>query len=160
MIANDWIISRNTQERKLMIRRAQTARVIVACSYCIMSITYAFIIVLPCFGKSVRLTTNITNPGRLLPLPLSYMYDVTSRPLYELTYISQAIYTLFAMMTYSGIDNFLGLLVFHICGQLDILKNRLAHLQTYKNIQNMLKNCLANHIRLLRFRIFYVIFIL
>jgi len=152
MMAEDWSKSKNRQEeRSIMIRRAQIARIIVMCAYCIMMIACAFIIMLPAFGISMRLMTNITDPGRPMPLQTHYVYDVTKRPQYELTFISQAIYIVLAIMSYTGIDNFLGLLVLHICGQLDILKRRLTHLDKHINSHDMLKCCVAKHIRLLRF---------
>jgi len=154
MIAEDWVKLKNVQERNVMIRRAQSARIIVMCAYYIMAISYLFIIILPGFGMSIRLTSNITDPGRLVPLQTYYIYNVTKRPQYELTYISQAIYIVLAVMSYTGIDHFLGLLVFHISGQLDILKDRLIHLDKYINSYDMLKRCVARHIRLLRFDIY------
>lgn len=154
MIAEDWGKSKSVQERNLMIRRAQNARLIIVCAYCIMTVGCLFIIVLPGFGISIRLTTNITDPGRLMPLQTHYIYDITKRPQYELTYISQAIYIVLAVMSYTGIDHFLGLLVFHISGQLDILKDHLIHLDKYINSHDMLKKCVARHIRLLGFDIY------
>jgi len=152
MMVEDWSKSKNKQEeRSIMIRRAQTARIIIICAYCIMMIACAFIIMLPAFGMSMRLTTNITDPGRPMPLQTHYIYDVTKRPQYELTFISQAVYIVLAIMSYTGIDNFLGLLILHICGQLDILKSQLTHLDKHVNSHNMLKYCVAKHIRLLRF---------
>ncbi|XP_072752157.1 odorant receptor 9a-like [Anoplolepis gracilipes] len=150
MIAEDWIRSKSAQERRMMIRRARSARIIITCAYCIMGVAGFFIIILPGFGMSMRLTPNITDPGKPLPLQTHYVYDVTRRPQYELTFVSQTVYIFLAMMSYTGIDNFLGLLVFHICGQLDILQDRLIHLDKYVNSRDMLRNCVAKHIRLLR----------
>lgn len=153
MIAEDWIKSKSVQDRNVMIRRAYTARIIITCAYCIMGLACFFIIILPSFGISMRLTPNITDPGKPMPLQTYYIYDITKRPQYEITFISQAVYILLAIMSYTGIDNFLGLLIFHICGQLDILKNRLTRLDKYINSQNILKSCVIKHIRLLRFDI-------
>ncbi|XP_018354223.1 PREDICTED: odorant receptor 13a-like [Trachymyrmex septentrionalis] len=151
MIMKDWIKIKNDQERNLMIRRAQTARIIIICSYCIMGLQWSFISVLPIFGVTMRLTPNITDPGRIpMPLQSHYIYDITKRPQHELTFISQAIYVAIGMMAYTGVDNFLSLVVFHICGQLDILENRMQHLDKYKNYPKMLKRCIEKHIRLLR----------
>ncbi|XP_011704945.1 PREDICTED: odorant receptor 13a-like, partial [Wasmannia auropunctata] len=133
-----------------MIRRAQTARIIIICSYSAMAVAWFFISALPVFGISIRLTPNITDPGRPMVVQTHYIYDITKSPQYELTFISQIICIPIAMMAYTGIDNFLSLLVFHICGQLDILENRLAHLDKYKNYDEVLKCCIAKHIRLLR----------
>lgn len=142
-----------------MIRKAQIARIIITCSYSIMGLACIFIIVLPAFGVSMRLTTNFTDPGRPLPFQSYYVYDVTSRPQYELTFISQAIYIVLAMVTYAAIDNFLGLLVFHISGQLDILKNRLKNLDKYMNFHDLLITCVAKHNRLLRFHAFFMLYL-
>ncbi|XP_011861754.1 PREDICTED: uncharacterized protein LOC105558595 isoform X1 [Vollenhovia emeryi] len=150
MIVEDWVKSKTVQDRKIMIRHAQYARVIIICAYCIMGVACFFSIVLPTFGISMRLTPNITDPGRPMPLQSYYIYDITKRPQYELTFLSQAIGMVLAMMSYSGIDNFLGLLIFHICGQLDILKNRLTYLDKYIISHTMLKSCVAKHISLLR----------
>ncbi|XP_012062244.1 PREDICTED: putative odorant receptor 69a, isoform A, partial [Atta cephalotes] len=150
MIVEDWVKLKNAEERNIMIRRAQSARIIITFAYCIMGIGCFFLIVLPSFGISMRDTTNITDPGRPMPLQTYYIYDVTKSPQYELTFISQSIYIIIAMMSYSGIDNFLGLLVFHICGQLDILKNRLTNLDKCKNSHKILNSCITRHRRLLR----------
>lgn len=152
MIAKDWIMLKTNQERNMMIRRAQNARIIIICSYCIMTLACFFVAVLPIFGLSVRLTPNITDPGRMpMPLQTHYIYDITKRPQYELTFIGQVIYVAIAMMIYSAVDNFLSLVVFHICGQLDILENRMQYLDKYINYHKILKCCLTKHIRLLRF---------
>ncbi|XP_071626248.1 odorant receptor 4-like isoform X1 [Temnothorax longispinosus] len=150
MIAKDWIKLKSDQERSLMIRRAQTGRIIIICSYCVMGLACFFVTVLPAFGISMRLTPNITDPGRPLPVQTHYIYDITKRPQYELTFINQAISIAIAMTAYTAIDNFLSLLVFHICGQLDILKKYLQYLDKNINYHEVLKCCIVKHIRLLR----------
>ncbi|XP_011051939.1 PREDICTED: uncharacterized protein LOC105144629 [Acromyrmex echinatior] len=104
MIAKDWIMLKSNQERNMMIRRAQNARIIIICSYCIMALACFFVAVLPIFGMSVRLTPNITDPGRIpMPLQTHYIYDITKRPQYELTLMGQVIYVAIAMMIYSAV---------------------------------------------------------
>lgn len=151
MISKDWIKSINNEEKYLMIRRAQNARIIIICAYCIMGIQCSFLVVPPVFGMSIRLTPNITDPGRPMPVQSYFIYDITKRPQYELTFISQSIYIAVAMMAYTGIDNFLSLLIFHVSGQLDILNYRLTRLDKYINYHEVLKCCVIKHIRLLRF---------
>ncbi|XP_024885001.1 odorant receptor 43a-like [Temnothorax curvispinosus] len=149
MIAEDWLKVKSAQDRSVMIKRARSARIIITFAFCIMGTGVFYLIVLPIFGISMRDTTNITDPGRLMPLQTYYIYDVTNSPQYELTYISQSIYIIVSMMSYSGIDNFLGLLVFHICGQLEILKNRLSSFDKCVN-SHEIKICIIRHMRLLR----------
>jgi hypothetical protein len=151
MIVEDWVKLKNAQDRNVMIRRARYARIIITFGYCIMGAGCFFLIVLPSFGISMRDTNNITDPGKPMPLQTHYIYDVTKSPQYELTFITQSIYIVVAMMSYSGIDNFLGLMVFHICGQLDILKNRLTSLDECINSYEVLRSCITRHMRLLRF---------
>lgn len=157
MIVEDWVKLKSAQERNVMIRRARCARIIITFAYFIMGTGCVFLIVVPSFGISMRTTNNITDPGRPMPLQTHFIYDVTKSPQYELTFISQSIYIIIAMMSYSGIDNFLGLMIFHICGQLEILKNHLSSLDKYINSQEILKNCIRRHMRLLRFDIYTLI---
>lgn len=159
MMMEDWLKLKCTQERSVMMKMAHTARLIMICAYSIMGVGCIFIIFLPLFGVPIRIMTNITDLGRPLPFPAYYNYEITNMPQYLLTFMSQVINIILAVMSYTGIDNFLGLLVFHICGQLDILKNRLTYLNKYENIPNVLKSCVVKHIRLLRFYIIYIIFI-
>ncbi|XP_018303865.1 odorant receptor Or2-like [Mycetomoellerius zeteki] len=150
MVAKDWIKSISDQEKCFMIQRAQSARIIIICAYCLMGIQCFFIVIPPTFGMSMRLTPNITDPGKPMLLQSYYVYDITKRPQYELTFLSQVIYVVIALMIYTGIDNFLSLLIFHISGQLDIIKSRLTHLDKYTNYQEVLKCCIDKHLRLLR----------
>ncbi|XP_018354222.1 PREDICTED: uncharacterized protein LOC108755605 [Trachymyrmex septentrionalis] len=104
-----------------------------------MTIAFTFVVVLPICGISIRYLTNVTDPGKLLPLQTYYPYDVSKRPQYELTFFIQSIAIFFAILSYTGIDNFLGLLVFHICGQLEILRYRITHLDNFINFHDILK---------------------
>lgn len=159
MIAEDWLKSKSLYERNVMIKWAQRARIIVICAFFVMGIACVSLVGTTIFGKSMRLTPNITDPGRPLLLQSYYLYDITKRPQYEITLIFQIISLFIVIIPYTGIDTFLGLLVFHICGQLDILKNRLVHLHEQKNFSDILKNSVMSHIRLLRYRIFCVLYI-
>ncbi|XP_011861189.1 PREDICTED: odorant receptor 49b-like [Vollenhovia emeryi] len=152
MISKDWIrtLTISDEERCLMIRRAQSARIIMICSYCVMGMQCFTLVLPPVFGVSIRLTPNITDPGKPMPLQTRYIYDITNRPQHELTFISQAIIIATAMMVYIGIDNFLSLLIFHISGQLDILENRLMRMDKYINYPEVLKCCIRKHVHLLR----------
>ncbi|KAM0732887.1 hypothetical protein ACS0PU_001048 [Formica fusca] len=150
MVAEDWLKLKSEQERDTMIRRAQTARIIITCGYSAMMTAFVLVAVLPICGISMRYLTNITDTGRLLPLQTYHVYDVMKSPQYELTFVLQIISMFFAIMSYTGIDNFLGLLVFHICGQLEILRNRIEHVDKI-DFHNMLRSNVEDHTRLLRY---------
>jgi len=134
-----------------MMRRAETARIITTFGYCLMGLAYIFIVFLPAFGLSIRYLSNITDPGRPMLIQTYYTYDVTKSPQYEMTYIVQSISFFFALTCYVGIDNFFGLTVFHICGQLDILKHRFICSNQFINFHVVLKSCVMDHNRLLRY---------
>ncbi|XP_019889618.2 odorant receptor 43a [Ooceraea biroi] len=149
MIVEDWLKSTNIHERKTMIKWALRARIFITCSYILITIgLIIFFVIGPIFGKSMTLTSNITDSSRSLTLPTYYIYDVTKRPQYELTIISQCISITTTGILYIGIDNFFGLLVFHICGQLNIMRNRLKC--NHENFRVVLRASVMYHIRLLR----------
>ncbi|XP_026826823.1 putative odorant receptor 83c isoform X2 [Ooceraea biroi] len=150
MITEDWLKSRNVRERNVMITWTQRLRMIVLASYILTGVAFVSVILLPMFGVSLTYGVNINNTEKRFPLRVYYFFDVTSRPQYELTYISLSIGLFFAAVTYTGIDNFLGLLVFHTCSQLDILSTRFMYLNKFVKFHNGLKNCVMNHTRLLR----------
>lgn len=156
MIAEDWLKCKSTQERNVMIRWAQGYRIVMKCAYCIMAMGFFMCVILPRCGIITRYLINSSDPAGSLPIQGYYMYDISHRMQYEMTYLSQFISIFFCIMAYMGIDNFLGLLIFHICGQLIILKNRLSHLSRSKHYHHSLKNNIMDHIRLLRSHIAYI----
>ncbi|XP_011704622.1 PREDICTED: uncharacterized protein LOC105459951 [Wasmannia auropunctata] len=149
MIADDWLKTKIPQEKAMMIARAQIARIIITCGFGLMGFGFVVIVILPIFGHSVRYLSNITDLERPLPIQAYYIYDATKSPQYELTFTSQGIALIFSAISYTGIDNFLSLSVFHISGQLDILRDRLLHLHNNANYKDVLKNCVIKHVRLL-----------
>ncbi|XP_029168675.1 uncharacterized protein LOC114938773 [Nylanderia fulva] len=151
MIADDWIKEKTSWERMKMITRAQTARTIAKFMYSMMGTSFIIAILMPICGISMSSVTNDTNSEKQLPFQtLYYIYDTSKSPQYELTFISQTISMFFTVLPNTGIDNFLNLLVFHVCGQLDILKNRITHLDQFTNYAHVLKSCVADHTRIIR----------
>lgn len=151
MIADDWVKPKASWEKIIMITRAQTARTITIFMYSMMGVCLSISILMPACGFSMRYLTNITDPGKPLPLQTYYyICDITKSPQYELIYISQAVSMFLGVLPYTGIDNFLSLLIFHICGQLDILKNRITHLDKFANYAKALKSCVMDHTRLIK----------
>ncbi|XP_070170260.1 odorant receptor 49b-like isoform X4 [Polyergus mexicanus] len=109
-----------------------------------------FLIFLPCFGTSLRYVTNITDPVKILPLPTYYFYDKDQSPYYELTFAGQALLLVMAAVCYTGVDNLLGLLVFHLCGQMENLKERLINMR-HKTFRSRLAFIIKDHIRLIKY---------
>lgn len=136
-----------------MIKCARIARTILIFGYIFMVLGLNLIVFLPCFGTSLRYVTNITDPVKILPLPTYYFYDKDQSPFYELTFMAQVLLLIVASVSYISVDNLLGLLVFHLCGQMENLKERLINMRQYKTFYGGLTFIVQDHIRLIKFRI-------
>ncbi|XP_050447467.1 uncharacterized protein LOC126849563 [Cataglyphis hispanica] len=151
MIADDWMKAKSEKEQRVMIRCAQNARIILIFGNSFMIIGLSFVVFLPCFGTSLRYITNITDPDKILPLPTYYIYDKDQTPYYELTFIAQVLLMIMAAASYTGVDNLLGLLVFHLCGQMENLKERLINVRQNRTFSDALMFIVENHIRLIKY---------
>ena len=158
MIKDDWLKPKMIKERDVMVKRARMARIFTIFGYFMMLVSFNLCVVLPVFGISIRYLTNKTDPGKLLPLQTYYIYDRDKSPFYEITYIMQSLGLSAAAIMYTGVDSFLSLLVFHVCGQLENLKIRIIHLDKFQNFENALSQSVQDHIRLIRLRILLLIF--
>lgn len=151
MMAEDWMKLKTTKERDVMMARAQIARMIVISGYVLMVLAFIVVIVLPCFGSTLRHLTNFTDPGKPLPLQTYYFYNIHKSPQFELTYVAQAITIFLAAITYTSVDTFLGLVILHFSGQLENFKGRIANLVSCQNFICTLSNSIVNHMRLIRY---------
>lgn len=160
MIAKDWLRLKSDEERKIMIRCARIPRMIIICGFVIMFASFILLFILPCFGITMRYITNVTDPGKPLPLQTYYFYDTDMSPYYEFTFVAQGITLMVSAMGYTAIDSMFGLLIFHICGQLENLKNRLMGSEKNTNFDNVLADAVMDHVRLIRFRTQYTFTVL
>ncbi|XP_036140556.1 uncharacterized protein LOC114255542 [Monomorium pharaonis] len=152
-IADDWLKAKTNKELRVMTKRAQNARVITIFGYIFMCGAFGFLVFLPCFGTSLRYITNVTDPIKILPLQSHFLYDKDQSPYFELTFAAQTLLLIMASACYSGVDNLLGLLVFHLCGQMENLKERLINIKQLKNFNGNLAFIIKDHVRLIKFRI-------
>jgi len=152
-MVEDWLKPKTIHEKNTMMKWALRTRIIITCTYTITLMVLITIFGMPIFEKLTRLASNITDSSRSLAVQTFYIYDVTKRPQYELTYISQCFSFAIAAILYTGIDSFLGLLVFHICGQFDIMRNHLKY--SRRNFRAVLKSSVIYHMRLLRYTCIY-----
>lgn len=150
MIVDDWIKKKTTYERKVMIKQARIARIMVMFGCTMMTLASIILIIPPCFGYSMRYVTNVTDPGKPLILQTYYLHDTTESPYFEIAFVAQATAIILAAISYTGIDTFLSLVVFHICAQLDILRQRLLHLNEYGDFNAGLSYSVRDHLRLIR----------
>jgi len=154
MVKEDWIKLKTEEERAVMIRQARTARLIMIWGYFIMFIAFILNVILPSFNISLRYVTNITDPGKVLPLQTYYVYNVNNSPFYETTFILQGFSLVAAGAVYTATDTFMGYLVFHICGQLENFRTRILNMDKFSRYEEALSSTVQNHIRLIRFRIY------
>ncbi|XP_039307316.1 odorant receptor 43a-like isoform X2 [Solenopsis invicta] len=150
-IADDWSNVKSDKELHVMIKRAQSARVVTIFGYILMAVALFLLICLPFFGTSLRYRTNITDPIKVLPLQSHYFYDKNQSPYFELTYAAQALLLIMSAASYTGVDNLLGLLIFHLCGQMENLKERITNIKQFKNFNGGLAIIVNDHIRLIKY---------
>lgn len=133
-----------------MIKQARVARTIIVFGCIMMVLAIVIIVIPPCFGYSFRYVTNITDPGKPLLLQTYYLRDTTESPYFEIVFVAQTAVVVLGAFSYTGIDNFLGLMIFHICAQMEILKTRLLNLHGCKDFNTGLSINVQDHIRLIR----------
>jgi len=153
MIADDWLKDKTDRELRVMRDRARNARAITMFGCVLMTMGFSLLVFLPFFGTSLRYITNITDPQKILPLQTYYFYDKDQSPYFELTYAAQGLLLVTAGASYTGVDNLLGLLIFHLCGQMENLKGRLINMKQFKSFNSNLTLIVRDHIRLIKFRI-------
>ncbi|XP_072751892.1 uncharacterized protein [Anoplolepis gracilipes] len=151
MMAEDWTALKLAAERDVMIRRARIARFFIIFGYIIMVLAFIMLIVFPCFGIYIRHLTNLTDRNKPLPLQTYYFYDTDQSPLFELTFLVQALTLSLAAIVYTSVDAFLGLIILHICGQLENFRRRMVNLVSCKDFNHALSNGVLVHLRLIRF---------
>ncbi|KAF3054326.1 Odorant receptor 261 [Nylanderia fulva] len=150
-MAEDWITTKLSTERDVMIKQARIARFLIIFGCIIMAMSFTILIILPCFGVQIRYPTNLTDRNKLLPLQTYYIYDTDKDLLYVLTFLSQAIAVLLSAIIFIAINAFLGFVILHICGQLENFKQRIINLVSCKNFNKTLSSTIVTHLRLIRY---------
>ncbi|XP_011051815.1 PREDICTED: uncharacterized protein LOC105144542 [Acromyrmex echinatior] len=95
MMAEDWMTFKLEGERDVMIKRAQTARLLMMIGYILVVMSVLTLIILPCYGIQVMYVANITDVRKLLPLKTYHFYNTDESPQFELTFF---IHTLTALL--------------------------------------------------------------
>ncbi|XP_039312124.1 uncharacterized protein LOC113004326 [Solenopsis invicta] len=127
MIVKDWMRIKMNEERKIMLKNARITRLLVKGGILISVVAGFTKISATLFKQYFGHVRNLTNLERSLPMPVYYWYDVYSSPKYELTYLTQIIAMFGCGIAYIATDNFFGLLILHVCGQMENLHLRLLH---------------------------------
>ncbi|XP_039312118.1 odorant receptor 43a-like isoform X2 [Solenopsis invicta] len=149
-IMKDWTRVKMDEERKVMLKKARITRLILKVGVFLSVLALLSKLSSAFLKEYIWRVNNFTNHERSLPLPTYNWYDVTSSPKYELTYLAQAIGLFTGSFTYIAVDNFLGLLILHVCGQMENLHQRLLHLGKNPDFKAVLKYNVKDHISLIR----------
>ncbi|XP_039312110.1 odorant receptor 43a-like isoform X1 [Solenopsis invicta] len=149
-IMKDWTRVKMDKERNVMLKKARITRLILKVGVFISVLTLLSILSSAFLKEYIWRVNNLTNHEKSLPFPTYNWYDVTSSPKYELTFLAQAIVLFTCAITYIGVDNFFGLLILHVCGQMENLHVRLLHLRKDPDFKAVLKYNVKDHIRLIR----------
>jgi hypothetical protein len=151
MMAEDWMAFKSNIERAVMIKQAQTARLITVIGYFIV-ISATLVSVIPAFfGIQMMPGMNFTDQRKALPLITYHFYDSDRSPQFELTFCIHTISIFLVASVYMIIDIFLVLMIFHICGQLENFRCRLINLISCKSFNKTLNNIVASHLRMIRY---------
>ena len=144
-MANDWNTVTNNADREKMVNIARITKKIT-----IRSILLANIVIVAFLPA--RLSSMIYNDKELFYRGY-YPYNTTISPNFELTLIGQLMAALYAAITYTTVDTFVVLLIFHVCGQLSILRDDLRKIHSYdnKNVEMKLQKIVQKHVYINRF---------
>ncbi|XP_019695873.2 odorant receptor 43a-like [Harpegnathos saltator] len=150
MIEEDWTKPKMKEERDVMLKRAINTRTIAMWGLFVAIFTIVITFGFSYFGLILRHVTNLTDSGKPMLIPSYYFHDVSKSPQFELTFLAQGITLIASGCSYTAVDHLLGLLVLHVCGQLENLHFRLAYMRKYPNFLANLKYNVLDHIRLIR----------
>nr|XP_033194243.1 odorant receptor 4-like [Bombus vancouverensis nearcticus] len=144
-MANDWDAVTNNIERETMVNTARITRKITIGSTLMVNIVIlAFV--------PARLSSMKNNDITLF-LRGYYPYNTSISPNFELTMIGQYVAAIYAANTYTTVDTLVVLLIFHVCGQLSILRQDLGKIDSYdkKNIEMKMQKIVEKHEYINRF---------
>ena len=131
-MAEDWKSSKTKEELRIMWKNAKLSRLI---SVTIISLAEGTIVaqfaMVMYFGYSEakrQAGNNLTERFRPLYMNADFFYNVQRTPQYEITWLFQCSSTIFAASAFSSVDAFFAVLVLHLCGQLNNLRERIRGL--------------------------------
>ncbi|XP_053593907.1 odorant receptor 43a-like [Microplitis demolitor] len=152
-IEKDWHGIKNENERNIMIKYATISRIMTICGLCGAFFSLILYQGPLTFGIVLRTITNLTDdPDNLFSLQAVYLYDTSTVYSYYLTRISQIVGCGLSAVAYTNADVLFGMIVLHVCGQLEILASRIKIIADKPQyFSRLLREHVKNHVRLIRF---------
>ncbi|XP_058808730.1 odorant receptor 13a-like [Phymastichus coffea] len=131
---NDWTSPKTNKELLVMWKNARRGRLMsiiiillaegTVIAYFVAAVYFNY----NAYARQTNPENNVTEKFRPLYLKADFFYDVQKSPVFEITWIFQCFSTIFAASSFSAVDAFFAVLVLHLCGQLNNLKENLKSL--------------------------------
>ncbi|CAD6244590.1 GSCOCT00013406001.3-RA-CDS, partial [Cotesia congregata] len=153
LIENDYLELKNDSERKIMIKYARIAKIMMVCG--VANISYSIIVFhgSVAFGFLFRTITNLTDiPTHLISTQSVYPFDITVGYRCLIIRILHVILCFITGFYYTEIDVFFGISILHSCGQLKVLAKEINYLTDScqsSMIKILLKNIVLRHYRII-----------
>ncbi|KYN15096.1 Putative odorant receptor 13a, partial [Trachymyrmex cornetzi] len=121
----DWHTPKTFEERTIMLKNAKLVRKIsIWCTILTQTMVTIYIV--------LRISTIIrfspSDPDRPMLYTAYFPFDITKSPIFELVCVCQMLSAYSATVSYTGSDSFISMLVLHVCGQFENLRERLKNL--------------------------------
>ncbi|OAD56016.1 Gustatory and odorant receptor 7 [Eufriesea mexicana] len=144
-MARDWNTASDDSEHETMIVIARLTKRIIGRSIMLMLFVLFSFLVLYIYSAKFR--------SNKLFFYGYYFYNVSISPNYELTMLAQLLSIIYSSIGYTVVDNFVVMLILHVCAQLMNLRNQLKKFQGYdkQELEMKLKKIVRKHIYLNRF---------
>ncbi|XP_011301060.1 odorant receptor 13a-like [Fopius arisanus] len=138
MMAQDWLEPRTLEENEEMMKMTKIVRLISSLSfYGTISLFVAYVSVQILIGFEMRNDPNVDPRLSIGFLYTSvFPFDTSSLSIFIPIWIFQFFMTYVSMASYSSPDSFIGMFVFHQCGQLKLLRRKLETIVDKETIEN------------------------
>ncbi|XP_018369327.1 PREDICTED: odorant receptor 13a-like [Trachymyrmex cornetzi] len=120
----DWYTPKTSDERTIMLKNAKLVRKIsIWCTILTQTLLIIYIV--------LKISAIIFSPGdsaRPMIYTAYFPFDATKSPIFELICACQILSAFSGTVAYTGSDSFISMLVIHVCGQFENLRERLKNL--------------------------------
>ncbi|XP_028982543.1 odorant receptor 13a isoform X2 [Diachasma alloeum] len=138
LMAGDWLMEKTLEEHEEMLKMTKIIRLISSLSfYWTLCLFAAYVSVQILVGFELRNDPNV-DPRLSIGFLYTCVFPFDTSPLavFIPIWIAQFLCTYLSMAGYSSPDSFLGMFVFHQCGQLKVLRRRLERIVDEKTMEN------------------------
>ncbi|XP_058802884.1 odorant receptor 82a-like [Phymastichus coffea] len=130
----DWKVVKNHAEKLIMRRNAKISYLISIVIFWVVGSTVATFFALNCYkrikeSQAFRMgKVNASERIRPMYMLSKFPYDAQKSPYYEITWICQILSAVSAATVFASITGFFVSIIFHLCAQLELLRERFKYL--------------------------------